>query len=206
MKKVIIFDYDGVIIDSYKIFVKYFIKACKKEGFSQISTEEDFLRLYEKNMYESMYNIGMNKDQILKIVYYMKEKLLENQDKIKLFPEIFDTCKNLAENNFLYIVTSNDTKVVLNFLRSKNMDFFKDIIGSDKEPSKIKKIQYIKNMHKSLDTYFIGDTKGDILEGKQAEVITIAALWGWHSKDILAQANPDFIVKKPEDLISLIYK
>ena len=48
-----------------------FINACKKEGWNTIATKDDFLKLFEKNMYESMFAIGMSKEDILRIVYHI---------------------------------------------------------------------------------------------------------------------------------------
>ena len=33
MNNVLIFDYDGVLVDSFDIFMENFIKACKQQGF-----------------------------------------------------------------------------------------------------------------------------------------------------------------------------
>lgn len=203
---VIIFDYDGVIIDSFDVFMKYFIKACKKEGFKNISTEKDFLELYEKNMYESMYSMGMTKENILNIVYYMRDKLIENQNKLNLFNGMKKVLEKISKENIITIVTSNDTKVVKRFLKSHYIDFFNDIIGSDKEPSKIAKIKKIKSDFKGDNYYYVGDTVGDILEGKKANVKTIAVSWGWHNKEKLESASPDFLVDEPEELLSIIKK
>ena len=106
MQNVLIFDYDGVIVDSLEIFMKNFIKACKIQGFSQIASKEEFLKLFEKNMYETMFEMGMTKDQILKIVYYMRDALIEKQEEIKLFENIAETIDELSKENNLVIVTS----------------------------------------------------------------------------------------------------
>ena len=52
MENILIFDYDGVIVDSLDIFMKDLISACKKNGFNQISTKDIFLNLFDGNMYE----------------------------------------------------------------------------------------------------------------------------------------------------------
>jgi len=204
MKNAIIFDYDGVIIDSYEIFIDHFIEACKIQGFPQIAGEEEFLKLYEKNMYKSMFEMGMTKDQILKIVLYMKKQLIKNQYKIRLFPNIYETIKKLSQKNYLFIVTSNETTVVKKYLESKNIDFITEILGSDIEPSKIKKIKSIKTKYVADNYYYIGDTSGDILEGKKAKVKTIAVSWGWFDKKRLEKTNPDFLIQKPKDLLKII--
>ena len=37
MKNILIFDYDGVLIESLEIFMENFINSCKKEGFYKVN-------------------------------------------------------------------------------------------------------------------------------------------------------------------------
>jgi len=200
MNNVLIFDYDGVLVDSFDIFMNNFIKACKQQGFESIATKKDFLKLFENNMYESMFAMGMTKDQILKIVYFMRDALTENQDKIRVFEGITENLEKLSKDNKLVIVTSNETNVVNDFLKSRNLTFFDEIIGSDKAPSKIEKINKIKEKYPNQKYFYIGDTKGDIIEGKKAGVKTVAVSWGWHKKEQLEEEKPDFIIDFPSEI------
>ena len=206
MKNVLIFDYDGVIVDSLSIFMKHFIFACKKEGFPSISSKNDFLKLFEKNMYESMFDLGMSKENILNIVYYMRDQLLKNQAKLDVFPEIKKVLPYLSRDNVLVVVTSNDTDVVKSFLKSHNVDFFDEIFGSDKDASKTAKIKKIKTLFDADRYFYIGDTVGDIVEGKLADVKTVAVSWGWHPREKLLKAKPDFLIDDPSELIGLLEK
>ena len=53
------------------------------------------------------------------------------------------------------------------------------------------------------DIYYIGDTAGDIREGREAGVKTVGVTWGWHTKDKMLAAAPDYLFDKPEDLLKL---
>jgi phosphoglycolate phosphatase len=205
MKNVLIFDYDGVIVDSFEVFMTNFIEACKKEGWSSIATKDDFLKLFENNMYESMYEIGMTKEEILRIVFRMRDALIQNQHKLKLFNGITDVLKALLKKNLLFIVTSNETQVVVRYLRShKLFGFFKEIYGSDTGASKIEKILSIKKNNPNCNYFYIGDTQGDILEGIKSGVKTAAVGWGWHDKEQLKIVSPDFIINNPKELLKIL--
>ena len=205
MKNVLIFDYDGVIVDSFEIFMTNFIEACKKEGWSSIATKDDFLKLFENNMYESMYEIGMTKEEILRIVFRMRDALIQNQDKLKPFSGITYVLKVLSKKYLLFIVTSNETQVVEKYLRSQKLfGFFKKIYGSDSGASKIEKILSIKKNNPNCNYFYIGDTQGDILEGIKSGVKTAAVGWGWHDKEKLKIVSPDFIINNPKDLLKIL--
>lgn len=205
MKNVLIFDYDGVIVDSYQIFMTNFINACKKEGWSSIATREDFLKIFEKNMYESMYAMGMKKEEIYRIINRMRAALIQNQDKLKTFKGINDILKVISKKNLLFIVTSNDTQVVEKYLRSQKIyGFFKKIYGFDDGASKIEKIKNIKKNNPNCNYFYIGDTQGDILEGITSGVKTVAVGWGWHDKEQLKVVSPDYIIDTPEGLFNIL--
>jgi phosphoglycolate phosphatase len=201
MQNILIFDYDGVLVDSLQIFMREFLRACRQENVQSITTENDFLHLFDNNMYESMMNLGMTRKTILRVVTIVKKALLRNESKIHLFPGISETLHHLAKTNILLISTSNDTEVVQQFMDSRNLNVFADIYGSDREPSKIKKIQAIKTSYVGNQVFYIGDTKGDILEGKQAGINTVAVTWGWHEKHHLQAAQPDYLASKPRQLL-----
>ena len=82
---------------------------------------------------------------------------------------------------------------------------FQEVLGSDFMLSKKDKILHvIKKYNVTLqDIYYIGDTTGDIKEGKQAGVKTVGVTWGWHSKEKMAASQPDYLFDKPEDLLQL---
>ena len=135
----------------------------------------------------------------------MRDALLENQDKIKPFNGIADVLNDLSKENKLFIVTSNETQVVEKYLKSQNLFyFFKEIYGSDKGASKIEKIIKIKEGNPGFNYFYVGDTQGDILEGKKSGVKTVAVTWGWHKKEQLKEVSPDFLIDKPSDFLKLV--
>lgn len=119
MNHVLIFDYDGVIADSLSVFMNSFITACQQQGYPQIASKQEFLRLFEGNMFEQMMNHGMNKETILNIVHTLRDELLLHQEKIKFFPEIQQVLTKLSKNHTLLISTSNETGLVQRFLMKK---------------------------------------------------------------------------------------
>jgi len=203
MNTVLIFDYDGVIVDSLDIFMKFFINSCKEHGWKEISSKHDFLSLFNGNMYEKMMKLGMTKQDILTIVLQVKKGLLNHLEDLHLFPNMKQTLMDLSNQHTLCISTSNETSVVKNFLKLHQLSCFTQIYGSDIHHSKIKKIEMIKKSYPAKNHVYIGDTIGDIEEGKKAKVITIGVTWGWHSKEKLQQSNPDYLAESIQDLTKI---
>lgn len=202
MDRLLVFDYDGVLVDSYEVFKRYFLEACRAEAVDAVSTEQDFLSLFDGNLYESMLQRGMSRNQVLTVVLSVRDGVMEEQEAIQLFPGIREGVHALAADNILAVVTSNDTQVVRHFLKARGIDCFAEVIGSDREPSKQAKLQRLQRHH-DAPCYYIGDTAGDIKEGKKASVATVAAAWGWHDEQRLRQAGPDHLVHTPAELLGL---
>lgn len=208
MKKpsLIMFDYDGVIVDSFEIHAKCFIRACRENGYLGINTKEELLNLYEGNVYKGLLERGLSANLIDKILEDYEKMQREYLHQIQLFPGMKECLAELEAVHKIYIITSNISQAVVQVLNSKGIKYFQEVLGADKEKSKVKKIKNLSGIYANMEPYFIGDTKGDIYEGKEAGVKTIGAAWGWHGRDRLAEADPDYIVQFPEDLVILFRK
>jgi phosphoglycolate phosphatase len=203
MPNILIFDYDGVLVDSLEADMKIYNQLCQKYNLQKINKPENFSKLLDKNFFEILAELGLSKNQIRQYMLDFKEQLELHQDQISLFGGIKEVLKTLATNNKLIIITSNSTSIVKNYLVKHNINEIEEVIGADIETSKVKKILSIKNKYPNTEIYYIGDTTGDIIEGKHAKVKTVAATWGWHARDKLVAQNPDFIIGSPKELKDL---
>jgi len=206
MEKIIIFDYDGVIVDSLEVYEKAVISAFNKNGFNQINSRESFLALFDGNFFESAVKIGIPAEKMPAIIKELEPNLLSLQKGLKLFDGIRKVLAVLAKKYNIFIATSNLTNVVKTYLESQNITGFKEIIGADKGKSKVKKIENIKAKYPDSEIFYVGDTKGDMIEGKLAGAKTVAAAWGWHDIGRLKEGKPDYIAKKPSDLLLVVEK
>ena len=198
----LLFDYDGAIVDSLDIFMERVVSAGRQYGSNKINSKEDFLNLFNDNFYEKLVESGIPKNKIPPMIADFQIGL-EEQKNIRLFDGIREMLEKLSKNNRLIIITSNVTRVIEESLKLKNIICFEEILGADKETSKVKKIEMMKSKYENCPVYYIGDTRGDILEGKKAGIKTIAVTWGWHSQDQLREEQPDFIVDSPQALVKL---
>lgn len=205
MKKlVIIFDYDGVIVNSLDINEKSVISAFQKNGCYQINSRKLFLDLLDGNFFESAINAGIPRKKIPTILEDWELDLRPLYAELKLFDGIKKTLIKLAEKCKMYIVTSNFSGIVRAYLESQNIMIFEEVIGVDKEVSKAKKLGYIKSKFPNTEFLYVGDTKGDIIEGRLANIKTAAVTWGWHSEERLRGAKPDFVIHSPNELVALV--
>lgn len=198
---VLVFDFDGVLADSLKEGFDVALKLYKKYGFKGVDSLSEFLDLYEDNYYKAIVDKGFDPKDMDAYVKELKLELEKAYKAVKPFDGLKHVLQELMKDNAVVVITSNMTSVVEEFIR--RYDFPKmDVIGADVEKSKVKKLEKIR---RNLDgeVFYIGDTVGDIKEGKKAKATTVAVTWGWHDRDRLERAKPDFIVDRPNELLEL---
>jgi phosphoglycolate phosphatase len=202
--KLFLFDFDGVLVDSLDVYEKTVNDCLKKINRPLKRGREEILELFEDNFYESLEKKGVNLDVFMKAA----EDILAQVDysKMKPFTAMLPVLNELKKNHTLIVISSNDKPTIQEALRLYEFNgIFQDILGSDFMFSKKEKILHAVKKYQIMlnDTYYIGDTTGDIKEGKQAGIKTVGVTWGWHSKEKMAAAQPDYLFDTPQELLQL---
>lgn len=206
-KKLIIFDFDGVIADSFQTIYSVVRDAFLSVGISL--SEQGYRDFFLTNPKLAEKKLTKNEEKFDKVQKFIHENAPKKYHDVKIFPEIQKTIPCLAQNAHLAIVSSSQTDIIKQKLKEYNLEkYFTKILGADKEVSKIKKINEIIQ-HALLpksSIYFVSDTVGDIREGKKIGIKTIAATWGFHDKKTILRAKPDIVASEPKNLVTFIIK
>lgn len=176
--KGIIFDLDGVLIDSFSAWHKLLNFALKNYGKKTLSEKE----------FEKFWGQGMEKDiEILLPEITLKElqKFYEENFErfakyIKTFKETNIVLKKLKEKNLEIAIASNSAPKILSFCIKKAkigkyIDCYlgaSDSIKGKPEPDILLKILEFLNLKKD-EVFFVGDSPFDIEAGKRANVKTV---------------------------------
>lgn len=200
---ILLFDYDGTILDSLDVSWRSFNSTARKMGFKEMDSKKDFIELYISNLYKSLLRHGIPGGKIKEFAFTMRELFLKEDKFMNLFRGIKPIVNKLAERHKSYVITSNISAVVENSLRNHGIEGIREVLGGEKEQSKVRKIEILKKRHPRAHFYYIGDTIADIDEAKQAKIGTVAVTWGYHSKERLKKLEPDFLVDKPKELLHL---
>ncbi|MCK9196783.1 MAG: HAD family hydrolase [Syntrophales bacterium] len=201
-KKLFLFDFDGVLVDSLDVYHRAVAWCLEKIGTPIIKTQDEYVALFEDNFYEAMAKKGVDLDAFSgALIEYASN--VDYYHDVRLFTAVLPVLTELCSDNILAIISSNSSRAIRKILaRFQYNGCFQDILGSEFHLSKKIKIDHAVATYQMNrdDTYYVGDTSGDIREGKAAGVRTIAVTWGWHSREILVAAQPDFLIDDPEEL------
>lgn len=204
MNKLLLFDFDGVVVDSLDVYEGTVRRCLEKIGRPILKTRADFLALYEDNFYASLAKRGVD----LATFMAASVDILAQVDygEMKPYAGLLPVLAELAGEDILVIVSSSDSDDIRLILRLFNLtDYFRDVLGSDVNFSKKEKILQALDKYGTAkeDVWYIGDTTGDIREAKAVGIKTIAVAWGWHSREELAAVGPDYLIDRPEELLVL---
>jgi len=199
----ILFDFDGVVADSLEVFFATFASVCGELGYVRLTSREVFLSLFEGNAIFGLIRRGFTLRKLRQLGEQFKPRIEEANNQVEPFADMPEVLRDLAKRHPVYVITSNNTDAIVSFLRKHNIEGIVDVIGSDKETSKVKKIKAVAGRHPGRTPYYIGDTKGDMTEARKAGAIPVAVSWGWHTVEKLMEGRPAHVVDTPRSLAAL---
>ena len=175
MIKLIIFDYDGVIVDSfYNVFDIYKI-ICEKLGKKFPENIEEFRKIYLRGYKQFQKKMGFSEDDEEKAEELYKNEILKKSPKI--FEGIDLVIKELSKRYILTMVSASYKEEVISKLRGFKLDkYFKMVIGKEdtgREPLH-KHMVFTKIMKefnvKKEEILVIGDRMGDYTHAIEAGI------------------------------------
>jgi len=195
-KKIIILDFDGVIVDSFDVAFEV----------SQIArptlTKERYQSKFNGNITDAKHEDKQVKEIDFFLEYGKRFKHLGIDNNIK------DCIVKLSKDYKLFIISSTINSIIEKYLKRHGLlDAFTEILGVDVETSKVKKFNMIFEKYNITpeQAIFLSDTSGDIYEAKEAKInFIVGILGGFQNEENIKKANPDVIVKDFNDFFNLV--
>lgn len=204
MSRVVMFDFDGVVADSLDVFYAEFSAAVRELGYHKLDSRDALLKLFEGNVIANLIKAGFPIWRLKKLGDQFAPRIAEANARVVPFDGMPELVGRIARAFPTYVITSNTTRTVEEFLLRHRVEGVRDVLGADKEASKVKKIKAVRKLHPGHAPWYIGDTKGDMLEANAAGAVSVAAAWGWHDVATLNAGRPKHMVHKPDELGALL--
>jgi phosphoglycolate phosphatase len=196
------FDFDGVIADSLRVMQRATVRALRESGLDDLASEDVVLRIVETNWFEGLRRLGVPPEAARLMDDLVAESV--SAGEVEPYEGIPDVIAGLAKRACVVIVTSNRSDIVEEFLAQWDIDGITEVLGGEKGESKVPKLRAALSRYPHDEAWFIGDSVGDIVEGREARVSTIAVTWGWHPEEQLLDSSPDRVARAPRDLLRLL--
>ena len=190
--KLVIFDFDGTLADSFLWFIKALNKAADKFHFHHCEKNEtENLRSLDIKSIMKKIKISLWKAPM--IVAYMRSNMTTDIANMRLFEGISNLLERLADKEIiLALVTTNSHENVIKVLGERNASLFShyecgvDIFGKS---HKFKKI-LTKAQLSSNEAICIGDEIRDIEAAQLAGIDSGAVSWGYTTFETLKKYSP----------------
>ena len=199
--KTIVFDWDGTLHDSMKIYKKAFLKAYQYLVDHKYALKKDwkdeeihtFLGKNPKEMWES-FEPKLTKE-VIDIVSPMISKSMEESilnNEAVLYPYALETLKYLKNKGYKLVYLSNSKTYYMNAMdKAFNLCEIFDMMLCSEMYSFISKKYILERVIQSLpkDIIVIGDRDLDIETGIYNQALTIGCSYGYGTSKELEKAN-----------------
>ena len=216
MKKLILFDLDGTLIDPHTAITKAMQHALALEGIEIVDRNQlnPFIGPPIRDCLRELYNMT-DTEKIERIVsnyreYFLEKGIYQNT----LYPGIIHMLQQLKDAGLtLTIATSKlmvSAKKIAEYLEFDH--YFDLIIGCEYDGTRSHKREVIDYILDELDPkrqyspVIIGDRKYDIIGARETGIESIGITWGYGSREELAQEHPTLIVDSVETLCRTLLK
>ena len=205
----IMFDLDGTLIDSIKIYYRIVQAVLDKLGLPKVPPEQiqqanqNGTFLWEKLFPAAIFGEHPQlKDEAWVIARQISPSLFK--DQVKLLPGTTEVLHQAAEKGFkLAVVTSTPRQNMQAKLKPLEeagvLPLLQEIITADdtlrKKPAAEPLLECSKRLATEVEEcVYIGDTQIDIRAGKAAKTRTIGVLTGFDNHTMLEKEDPDAII------------
>jgi phosphoglycolate phosphatase len=205
--KVIVFDFDGTIADTFDSIVNIINHLSVEFGYQKASSE-DVNKLRNLNSREIIKYSGVSLLKLPFLVKRVKSELNKEIHRLSPASGIREVLLELqCQGNKLGIITSNSKSNVIAFLQNNELQAPFDFIYSGTtlfgKSKVIGRLLQQENLSPG-EVIYVGDETRDIEAAKRTPIKVIAVSWGFNSSQALAEQNPDFLIHHPRELIEVI--
>jgi phosphoglycolate phosphatase len=204
-KKIIIFDFDGTLVDSFRLAISAFNGIAERYGLKKVSLDElDRLRNLSSRELISQWDVSFWKMPF--VIRAARKEFGKQIDEVALFPKMEIILSELKKRGYiLCLLTANSQNNVDHFLQRHNLGMFDWVYGGCGlfEKSKLMRKILQKFDCGASEALSIGDETRDIEAAKKCQISSVAVSYGFNARPILEKFQPDYLIDSPEELLTI---
>lgn len=209
----VVFDWDGTLLDS-----KAAIIACYREATTEVlgrpfpSTEEELHRILPMQARESFGSLSDDPRQVdALIAAYHRCYLRRSAIDVRPFPGTLETLQELKDRGVrVGVATSKGRERVDSDVARFG---FTDLVGvyvtareaPERKPHPGAVLEALRRLGvEPASTLYVGDGPQDVIAGRRAGAVTVAAAYGFHGQDELVAEGPAHVIHAVEEVLDLL--
>ncbi len=202
--KAIIFDFDGTLAESLLLGLEGVNELAPRFKYQPI-TNTDYIR--QKGMRRIIKeDLQLKWYQLPGYIRALKKVLIPKIDELELYEGLPEVVQALSGKAHLFILTSNISRTVDHIIEKYKLDFFENTYTNI--PA-FRKHRVLKRLMKRYDLrpdqlLYIGDEVRDVDACRKVGIPIVGVSWGLNDHEALKNANADYVVDTPEELLALL--
>lgn len=215
MKKIVIFDLDGTLLNTLDDLADSTNYALAKFGYPTRTIEEvrQFVGNGVAKLIERAIPDGKKNPNFEKCLAIFKENYAQNMyNKTAPYVGILEMLSNLKSKGLKIAVVSNKFDLAVKELCKKYFDGYIDFAAGENEAQGIKKKPAPDTVFTVLkefelnpeDAVYIGDSDVDIMTAKNSQMPCISVTWGFRDEDFLLKNGATILINTPSEIYSHI--
>lgn len=215
MKKLVIFDLDGTLLNTIADLAAATNYALTQFGYPTHTT--DAYRFFVGNGINKLFERALPEtartpENVLRIrSKFVPYYNVHNADLSRPYPGIENLLNLLQQHHIQIAVASNKYQEATAKLIGQyfpNIHFTavfgqRDNVPTKPDPQVVNEIIQLAGVCKE-EVVYIGDSGVDMQTGLNAQVTTIGVCWGFRPKSELQEFHPDYLAEKPEEIAQFL--
>lgn len=211
MKKAVIFDLDGTLLNTLDDLADSTNYALSRFGYPTRTIEEvrQFVGNGVAKLIERAIPDGKNNPNFEKCLSIFKENYAQNMyNKTAPYNGIIEMLSNLKSKGIKIAVVSNKFDLAVKELCKKYFEGFIDFAAGENEAQGIKKkpapdtvISVLNEFNfASEDAVYVGDSDVDIMTAKNSKMPCISVTWGFRDEKFLLENGATILINAPSEI------
>jgi pyrophosphatase PpaX len=207
----VLFDLDGTLIDTVELLLDS-VRHAFRGRTGRIPTEAEWVAGIGTPLATQLRPYAADDAELASLVEGYRTYQREHHDRLtRPFPDALETVATLRSRGHpLGIVTSKGDEIAHRSLTHVGLLPSMDVVigcdscsrhKPDPEPVQValERLGYTTD-----EALFVGDSPHDMASGRAAGVVTVAALWGPFTREMLAPTAPDYHIERITELPALV--
>lgn len=211
MKKAVIFDLDGTLLNTLDDLADSTNYALSKFGYPTRTIDEvrQFVGNGVAKLIERAIPEGKNNPNFEKCLSIFKENYAQNMyNKTAPYNGIIEMLSNLKSKGIKIAVVSNKFDLAVKELCKKYFEGFIDFAAGENEAQGIKKKPAPDTVLSVLnefnfapeDAVYVGDSDVDIMTAKNSKMPCISVTWGFRDEKFLLENGATILINAPSEI------
>lgn len=200
--RLVIFDFDGTLADSFPFFLRSFDILAGRHGFKPIAGE-DLNALRGSDAKQIMRHVGIPAWKVPRVASAFRNMMAEEIEDIRLFDGVDAMLESLARENVrLAVLSSNsetNVRAVLGPEHARLIECYACGASLFGKRSKLRRLLAAMGVDRQ-HALCIGDEVRDAEAARGEHLRFGAVTWGYTRADVLASARPDYLFQRVGDI------